>query len=114
MFVRKKWLNEALPLWLAGIVCLFLVGCNDEATQHSNRGIAFWRKGKYEEAIAEFDKAIELDPKHAKAYYYRANVYYDDGRYSNAWNDVHKAEELGYKVAPRFLKILRKVSGRER
>ena len=114
MLVCRKGLNELLPFWLAVVICLCLVGCNDEVTQHSNRGIALWKKDKYDEAVAEFNKAIELDPKHAKSYYYRANVYYDCGQYGRAWDDVHVAEELGYKVAPRFLKVLREVSGRER
>lgn len=91
---------------------LFIIGCRDEATKHSNSGIALWKEGECGEAIAEFDKAIELNPQYAKAYYFRANAYYDDGRYGKAWDDVHKAEELGYRVAPRFLKILREVSGR--
>lgn len=114
MLVRKKALNELLLLWLAAIFCLSMSGCRDEAAQYSNRGIALWKKGQYDEAIYEFDKAIEMDPKLARAYYFRANVYYDLGRYSSAWDDVHRAEELGYKIAPRFLKILQDVSGRER
>lgn len=96
------------------ILCLFLVGCLDEAAEHSDRGMALWKKGEYDKAIAEFDKALEMDPKNGKAYYYRANAYYDEGRYGKAWDDVHAAQELGYRIAPRFLKILREVSGRER
>ena len=101
-------------LWASVVVCLFLVGCLDEAGEHSNSGIGLWKKGEYDAAIAEFDKAIELNPKYGKAYYYRANVYYDDHQYSRAWDDVHAAQELGYRIAPRFLKILREASGRER
>ena len=114
MFVYRKGLSKVIPLCFAVVFCLCLAGCNDEAEEHSNRGISLWKKDKYEEAIAEFNKAIEINPKHAKSYYYRSNAYYDDGQYNRAWSDVHKAEELGYKVAPRFLKILREVSGRER
>lgn len=101
-------------LWAGAVICLFLIGCNDEAAEHSDRGIVLWKKGAYGAAIAEFDKAIELDPKSGKAYFYRANVYYDDRRYSKAWDDVHAAQELGYRIAPRLLEILREVSGRER
>jgi tetratricopeptide (TPR) repeat protein len=114
MSVREKGASGVLLLWLGLVICLFIIGCRDEATKHSNSGIALWKEGKCGEAIAEFDKAIELDPKYAKAYYFRANAYYDDGRYGNAWDDVHTAEELGYRVAPRFLKILRDVSGRDK
>jgi tetratricopeptide (TPR) repeat protein len=102
-------------LLLSGmVICLLLAGCSDEAAKHCNRAIALWKKGEYDEAITEFDKAIELNPNYGKAYCYRANAYYDDGRYGRAWDDVHTAQELGYEVAPRFLKTLREVSGRER
>lgn len=101
-------------LWAGAVVCLFLVGCNDEAAERCDRGIVLWKKGAYDAAIAEFDKAIELDPKSGKSHFYRANAYYDDHRYSKAWDDVHAAQDLGYRVAPRFLEILREVSGRKR
>lgn len=115
MSVRKKErkVSAALLRWSV-VVCLFFIGCKDEAAEHNNRGIALWKKGDYSSAKAEFDKAIELNPKSGKAYFYRANVYYDEGRYGKAWDDVHAAQDLGYRVAPRFLEILREVSGKDR
>ena len=112
-FQNKHAFRSAF-LCAGAIICLFIIGCNDEAGEHSDRGMALWKKGEYDAAIAEFDKAIELDPKSGKAYFYRANAYYDDHRYSKAWNDVHAAEELGYRIAPRFMEVLREASGRER
>ena len=40
-----------------------------------NRGNAYADKGQYDRAIAEFDKAIKLNPKYALAYYIRGLVY---------------------------------------
>ena len=35
------------------------------ATPHNNLGLALFRQGKADEAIAEYRHAIELDPKYA-------------------------------------------------
>ena len=37
----------------------------EEATAYNNRGVAYDRKGDKEQAIADFDKAIALDPNAA-------------------------------------------------
>lgn len=50
-----------------------------KADFYSNRGFAFRKLGRYEEAIADYSKAIELNPSipffyagYFKAFYYRA------------------------------------------
>jgi tetratricopeptide (TPR) repeat protein len=101
-------------LLLTVIVCLSITGCTDKSGEYCNHGIALWKKKEYDDAISEFGKALEINPKNAKAYYFRANAFYDNGQYSRAWDDVHTAEDLGYRISPRFVKILREVSGRER
>lgn len=67
---------------------------------------------QYDPAIADFTKAIELDPRYAHAYESRAIAYYNKGEYPAAWEDVHKAQALGYEVKMDLLQALRKASGR--
>lgn len=69
---------------------------------------------EYDMAISHFTKAIEMHPKYSKAYVNRASVYFKKGKYEKAWEDVHKAQSLGYKVDTEFLKNLREASGKER
>ncbi|MGD8382892.1 MAG: tetratricopeptide repeat protein, partial [Syntrophobacterales bacterium] len=84
------------------------------AEAYSNRGGAYaLGKGQYDLAIADCTKAIELNPKDAGAYNNRGFAYYSKGKYDKAWEDVHKAESLGYQVELEFLKDLRKASGRQ-
>lgn len=59
-----------------------------------------------------FSKACESNPRLAAAYYDRANSYYNKGEYEKVWEDIDRARSLGYQVPKRFLKALRKVSGR--
>ncbi len=61
-----------------------------------------------------FTKAIEANPRLAAAYYDRANAFYNKGEYDKVWEDIDKARSLGYQVPKKFLKTLRRVSGRKR
>ena len=50
--------------------------------------------GKYEEAIKDYDKAIELYPNNSAAYYNRGSVKDVLGKYEEAIKDYDKAIEL--------------------
>ncbi len=78
-----------------------------------NRGIAYVYKGRYDWAVDDFSKVLEIDLKNAGAYYYRAIAYYYKQKYNESWKDIKKAEDLGYKIDPKFLENLRKASGRQ-
>ena len=67
--------------------------------------------GQYDKAISDFDKAIEINPRFAKAILSRGIANYFKGEYGKAWEDVHKAQSLGYQVHPAFLKALGEASG---
>ena len=84
------------------------------ANAYDKRGFAYFKKGQYDQAISDLTKALEINPRSAKAYITRGTAYAGKGRYDKAWEDVHKAKDLGYKIPPRFLKALRKVSGRQK
>jgi len=74
------------------------------AAAYYNRGITYFAEP--EKAIPDFTRAIELTPGHAKAYYYRAVEYFNLKDYARSRADVKKAQGLGYKVDPNFLKKL--------
>ena len=58
------------------------------------RGTAYYILGKYDEAIAELDRAIGLKPQYADAYNSRGRVYSGKGDYVRALADCDKAVEL--------------------
>ena len=66
----------------------------DFAEAYSNRGLAYDRKGEYDQAIADFNKAIELEPGYAKAYNNRGLAYGRKGEYDQTIADFDKAIEL--------------------
>jgi len=69
------------------------------ATYHLNQGNTFYNEGKYEQAVAEYSKAIELDPGLASAYHNRGLAYYKMEQYDLALADFNKTIELDPKMS---------------
>ena len=62
---------------------------NGEA--YNNRGLAYRSLGKSAEAIANFSKAIEIDPRYGEAYNNRGSAYASLGNYVQAIADFSRA-----------------------
>jgi tetratricopeptide (TPR) repeat protein len=117
----KNILNKSKRIILL-IVLLFLFSCpstHQEQTElkgagaYFNRGCSYMIRRQYEQAISDFNKALEISPKYAEAYYNRGYTYYLKEEYEKSWEDINKAQDLGLKVPPKFLDDLRKASGRQ-
>ncbi len=69
------------------------------AVAYHNRGNGYGLKGEFDRAIADYTKAIELDPKYAHAYYGRGVAYGLKGEFDRAIADYTKAIEINPKDA---------------
>lgn len=68
----------------------------------NSRGIS-WREKNYDDqALADFDEAIRLDPKSATTYTSRGNLYGDRGDNDKAIADYNAAIKLNPKLAPAY------------
>ena len=65
-----------------------------KALLHANRGTAYYKKGDYNKAIADLDRAIELNPDDEVAYCSRGVFHGKDGNHVQAIADLGKAIEL--------------------
>ena len=65
------------------------------------------------EPEGDFEKMADK-PTYAAAYFNRAIAYSMKKEFDKAWEDVHKAENLKYRVNPKFLDDLREASGRDK
>ena len=113
----KKWpyRKEALiALSALCLLCLFLVTWRqvgywrndfvlwDHAMEvagpssiiHNNRGLAYFDLGNYTQAIADFNRAIEIDPRFGEAYNNRGTAYGSLGNYTQAIADFNRAIEI--------------------
>jgi len=57
-------------------------------------GNDYYRKGDYDRAIAEYNRAIRADPNYIIAYIHRGNAYYNKGDYDRAIADYNQAIRL--------------------
>ena len=73
-----------------------LFGCagTTAAMEHYDRGIDYFDEGHFDEAIAEFTEAIELDPELALAYANRGFAYATKGELDSAIADLDKVIEV--------------------
>ena len=65
-----------------------------EAEAHNRAGESYYEDGQYELAIAEYDKAIRIEPKYCLPYANRGAAHYFLEQYEHALKDYDKAIEL--------------------
>jgi tetratricopeptide (TPR) repeat protein len=65
-----------------------------QAGLYSDRGVAKWRLKQLDGALADFTKAVSLNPDYAPAYNNRGNVYMEVNRVEDAYKDFDKAITL--------------------
>ena len=56
--------------------------------------MTFWLIGDYNQAITDFNQAIELNPEDTSIYCIRGNFYQEEGNYVMSEKDFLKALEL--------------------
>ena len=66
----------------------------NKARPYSNRGNAYKAKGNLDQAISDYNKAIEIDSNLAEAYNNRGNAYQTKGNLDQATLDYNKAIEI--------------------
>jgi len=59
-----------------------------------SRGLAYYAIRDFTRAIADYDRAISVDPRNAAAYQARGNVFDDQQRYAEARADYDRSIEL--------------------
>jgi tetratricopeptide (TPR) repeat protein len=65
-----------------------------QAGLYSDRGVAKWRLKRPDEAVADFTKAVTLNPEYAPAYNNRGNVFLEMNRAEDAYKDFDRAVSL--------------------
>jgi tetratricopeptide (TPR) repeat protein/S1-C subfamily serine protease len=73
------------------------------AVWYGNRGNLYRDQQKYKLALDDYNKAIELNPNHAGAYYNRGLLYSDQKKYDLALSDYDKAIEINPNYAEAYV-----------
>lgn len=75
-------------------LALLALACMSPQYEHLKKGDDYSENGKWNEAIIEYTKAIELAPSLIEAYNNRATAYIEKGEYDKAIDDCTKAIEI--------------------
>ena len=65
-----------------------------DTLDYANKGFKFFKKGQFDQAISNFDKAIELDPGITLCYLARGQIYLEKKQIDKAISDFNKTIEL--------------------
>jgi tetratricopeptide (TPR) repeat protein len=87
----KKTLYKIVPLVLAMIV---IISCAPLEEKHLIKGNKAYDKGQWDEAIAEYTLALEIDPDLLEALNNRGSAYTEKGQLDLAIADVSKVIEI--------------------
>jgi len=109
IYVKKGKFTQALSDFTKAIAIN-----PDQAEPYCARGAIYGKQRKFTQSLSDFTKAIEINPNYADAYNLRAFLYYQLKEYDKAWAGIHKAEELGGTPNPRFIKSLKKKTGKDK
>ena len=106
----KSAVNITIRIILA-FALFFLISCTSteqektesrDAETYNNRGIGYEEKGQYDQAILEYNKALEINPRYAAAYVNRGNAYSAKGQYDQAISEFNKALEINPRYAEAY------------
>ena len=77
------------------LLLISLPGCEPRtAVDYNRRGVAWFAEGDNEKAVADFTKAIRIDPELVEVYKQRGLAYEKLGSSDQARRDLQKAEQL--------------------
>jgi tetratricopeptide (TPR) repeat protein len=92
---------KSLIIVLSGLI-LSVICQGQTAIEYFNRGVDKYDLGDYRGAIADFNKAIEINPKYAEAYYNRGSAKGELADFKRAIADYSKVIEINPKDAEAY------------
>jgi len=73
---------------------------------YTQRGRVLLEQKRVDQAVPDFNRALTLAPDNQEVLAYRAIAYFQQKKYESAQADAARAQKLGYKFSPEFLKAL--------
>ncbi|MCA2656464.1 tetratricopeptide repeat protein [Microcystis sp. M061S2] len=95
-YYNEKWgILSRLKRYDEGLAAITqAINLAPRAAWYGNRGVLYYNQQKYELALSDYTKAIEINPNYANAYYNRGNLYSNQQKYELALSDYSKAIEI--------------------
>ena len=74
----------------------------DYAEAYLSRGLDYHSEGRFDRAIQDYSKAIELNPDYAEAYASRGEAWLHKSEWENAKADLIAARNMGFNIVGSF------------
>jgi protein O-mannosyl-transferase len=87
---QTAYWQDSESLWTHTLACT-----TNNNIAHNNLGIALFEKGRVDEAVVQYQKALEIEPDYADADYNLGNAFFQQGRLDEAiaqWQKVLKIQ----------------------
>ena len=82
--MKRVTTNRLLVITIIVNMSYFVSACGSRQKAHFNRGLAYYNRGQLEQSIAEYQKAIQINPNFAQARNNLGNVYYNQSKLEEA------------------------------
>ena len=101
---RLDTFSSSIMLWSDAIAKQPTTGAPYVERAHHNRGFAYLQAKRHEEAMRDFNRALELNPGDANAYVGRGTLLTRTGRHAAAVKDLTRAIEIDPRYAEAYAK----------
>ena len=101
---RLDTFSSSINLWSDAIRKQPVAGAMYVERAHHNRGFAYLQAKRYEEALRDFDRALELNASDANAYLGRGTLLTRTGRHAAAFKELTRAIEIDPRYAEAYAK----------
>ncbi|MBN1907145.1 MAG: tetratricopeptide repeat protein [Deltaproteobacteria bacterium] len=91
---QNESMFEATPVEAATPETMNIDTEREDADTYTSKGLYYLKKGQNDDAVAAFNKAIEINPGNIEAYVSRGITYYLQGKNDKAISDFNKAIEI--------------------
>jgi len=81
-------------IFILFITTIFIAGCGNKADSYNKKGLVFYDQRKYDKAITEFKKALEVNPNHYEAHFDLGMAYYSKGMIDESIKELKRAIEI--------------------
>ena len=90
---KKKVLivSIVIVILVLSVFFYFMSSPQNKVKKYANRGLDFYKEGKFEESIEQFNKAIEINPEISELYRGLGGAYLKHGDYEKAIENFEKA-----------------------
>ena len=112
--LMKAALNHRLALIAALVLAGFSAAFAQTAQDYYDQGLRFMAYREFDQAITALTAAIQLDPNHVGAYFYRGHAYLEEKDINRAiadWEAVLRIDPTN-ENARKILELVRQKTGR--